>query len=137
MSIERFCLVRLKVLEGHTVSVMNRILHQECNELVTEEDLWHPIELNHNTLKTRQTSHLEKIVSFNCKDVIHTMRSTQASHGSQSVATQSRTLAKFTGQDFPPKTVYGPPGTLDNVSADAVAPVQQSLPNLVPLEPVC
>ena len=121
------------------MSVINRMLHQECNELVTEEDFWHQVELDHNTLKTRQTSHLEKIVvSFDCKDVIHTMRGSQASYGSQGVATQSGTLAKFTtGQDFPPKTVYGPPGTLDNVSAGAVAPVQQSLPNLVPLEPIC
>ena len=120
------------------MSVINQMLHQECDELVTEEDSLNPEPPNHNTLQDTPDKPTEEIV------VLSTARtsSTQCEVAKPAMVAkawqhQSGTLAKFTGQDFPPKTVYGPPGTLDNVSAGAIAPLQQSLPNLVPLELVC
>ena len=66
------------------MSVINRMLHQECDELVTEEDSLHQVQPNHNTLKPFRENCCFSVYS---KDVIHTMRSSQASHGSQGVAT--------------------------------------------------
>ena len=92
--IARLCLVKFNVLEGHTVSVIHWMLHQECDELVTEEGFLRLEQPQpQQAAKTRQTSQREKIVSDDSQDVIHTMRSCQASYGSQDTKLE---LWKFT-----------------------------------------
>ena len=132
--------MQLKVLEGHTVFMINLMLHPECDELVTEEDFFHLVEPNHNKLliQSRQVI-LRKLLFFYRQRGHHPHNTKVAKPAIDANAWQhqSGTLAKFTGQDFYQRIVYGPPETLDNVSAGPIAPLQQSLPNLVPLEPVC
>ena len=117
----------LKAAED-TAATKSSKLQQECDELVTEEDTLHQ---EQPAAKTRHTSHLEKNCCFSVdsKDVLHTIRSSQASHGRQSVATPNWNSREIYRARLLPNKVYGPPRTLDNVSAGAIAPLHQNLPN--------
>ena len=80
----RLCLAKLKVLEGHTVSVVHWMLHQKKNdELVTEEDFFRLEQFNRNKL----LKHVNKPTQEGCfcrqPGCIRTMRSGEASYGSQ------------------------------------------------------
>ena len=92
--IARLCLVKLKVLEDHTVSVIHQMLHQECDELVTEEDFLRLEQPNHNKLlrHAKQANARKLLFSVDSQDVIHTMRSGQASYGSQDTKLELREI---------------------------------------------